>query len=101
MVIAYRLEYQEIEYEGKEVINNGGFSTAISRGSKEHWDYAQSICPKIFMIYGKILLLFECIVTYITLKYNIFPVYLIGTVVGILFILIAFIRIDKEVSHMK
>lgn len=99
MVIAYRTEYQEIEYEGKNVVNNGGFSTVLSRSSKEYWDFAQRICPKVFIYYGKVLLIVEIISTYVSLKINVLPVYFLGTLMGLLVFAIAFLQTDLEVEY--
>lgn len=35
-----------------------GYNTPSSRKSQEHWDYAQSIAPDIFVKHGKMLLVF-------------------------------------------
>ena len=38
-----------------DMSKHNGYNTPTSRKSQEHWEYAQSIAPHIFMFIGKIL----------------------------------------------
>ena len=37
----------------KDMTSGNGYNTPTSRKSQEHWDYAQSIAPNIFMVLAK------------------------------------------------
>lgn len=39
----------------KDMTSGNGYNTPTSRKSQEHWDYAQSIAPNIFIGIGKTL----------------------------------------------
>ena len=43
----------------KDMTSGNGYNTPTSRKSQEHWDYAQSIAPNIFIGIGKTLGLVE------------------------------------------
>ena len=53
----------------KDMTSGNGYNTPTSRKSQEHWDYAQSIAPNIFIGIGKTLGLVE-IVLCISLKHK-------------------------------
>ena len=42
---------------------NNGYNTPTSRKTREHWEYAQSIAPDIFISFGKALGLIEIILS--------------------------------------
>ena len=45
----------------KDMNSGNGYNTPSSRKSQEHWDYAQSIAPNIFIGIGKTLGLVEIV----------------------------------------
>lgn len=45
----------------KDMTSGNGYNTPTSRKSQEHWDYAQSIAPNIFIGIGKTLGLVEIV----------------------------------------
>ncbi len=42
---------------------NNGYNTPTSRKTREHWEYAQSIVPDIFISFGKALGLIEIVLS--------------------------------------
>ena len=48
----------------KDMTSGNGYNTPTSRKSQEHWDYAQSIAPNIFIGTGKTLGLVEIVCVY-------------------------------------
>ena len=42
---------------------NNGYNTPTSRKTREHWEYAQSIAPDIFISFGKALGLIEILLS--------------------------------------
>ena len=55
----------------KDMTSGNGYNTPTSRKSQEHWDYAQSIAPNIFIGIGKTLGLVEIVLCISLLLLNI------------------------------
>ena len=62
---------QPVSYTHLDVYKRQGYNTPSSRKSQEHWDYAQSIAPNIFIGIGKTLGLVEIVLCISLLFLNI------------------------------
>ena len=62
----------------KDMTSGNGYNTPTSRKSQEHWDYAQSIAPNIFIGIGKTLGA--------------------GVVVGIIFLIFGFYKTETGIT---
>ena len=71
----------------KDMNSGNGYNTPSSRKSQEHWDYAQSIAPNIFIGIGKTLGLVEIVLCISLLFLNISAQSTVfaGVAVGIIF----------------
>ena len=76
-----------------------GYNTPSSRKSQEHWDYAQSIAPDIFLKYGKVLLIFMLIsyIFILLLDINMDIAVLFGNALGFIFAIIPFYKVEKQI----
>lgn len=72
----------------KDMNSGNGYNTPSSRKSQEHWDYAQSIAPNIFIGIGKTLGLVEIVLCISLLFLNISAQSTVfaGVAVGIIFL---------------
>ncbi len=80
--------------------SGNGYNTPASRKSQEHWDYAQSIAPDIFLHLGRLL-------AAVMLGYTIVPLLLpvdsmllavVGVIVGFCFLITAFLRTERKIK---
>jgi|GEM_PF-410653 len=88
----------------KDMTSGNGYNTPTSRKSQEHWDYAQSIAPNIFIGIGKTLGLVEIVLCISLLLLNISTQTTVfaGVVVGIIFLIFAaFYILDSLYLYVK
>jgi uncharacterized membrane protein len=80
----------------KDMTSGNGYNTPTSRKSQEHWDYAQSIAPNIFIGIGKTLGLVEIVLCISLLLLNISTQTTVfaGVVVGIIFLIFGFYKTE-------
>ena len=80
--------------------SQNGYNTPTSRKSQEHWDYAQSIAPDIFISIGKILGVIEIILSAIMFLFHISSqnALIVGGCVGVGFLLFGFYKTDSEIE---
>lgn len=89
------------KYPETNMNSNNGYNTPTSRKSKEHWDYAQSIAPDIFISLGKISGITEIILSTflflinLPLNYAIFT----GTVIGFIFLFFGFYKTETKIKY--
>jgi hypothetical protein len=82
-------------------MNSGnGYNTPTSRKSQEHWDYAQSIAPDIFIDLGKISGVVELVLSilFLILRLNAYFCVVTGTIVGVIFLILAFCRTEITIK---
>lgn len=82
----------------KDMNSGNGYNTPSSRKSQEHWDYAQSIAPNIFIGIGKTLGLVEIVLCISLLFLNISAQSTVfaGVAVGIIFLFLGFTKLKQE-----
>ena len=51
------------KHPASDMDSNNGYNTPTSRKTREHWEYAQSIAPDIFISFGKALGLIEILLS--------------------------------------
>lgn len=80
--------------------SGNGYSTPTSRKSQAHWNYAQSIAPDIFISLGKILGIIEIIFSVVMFLFHVSSdiTLVIGSCVGVGFLLFAFYKTDSEIE---
>jgi hypothetical protein len=76
-----------------------GYNTPSSRKSKEHWDYAQSIAPDIFIKYGAISFIFILIfiILFLLLSLSMEVLVYLGMVIGFIFLIISIIIVERKI----
>ena len=76
------------------------FNTPTSRKSKEHWEYAQSIAPNIFINYGKILVIVEIFLSIILPLFNVSinNTVLVGIILGFIFLSFSFYKTENKIK---
>ena len=84
----------------KDMTSGNGYNTPTSRKSQEHWDYAQSIAPNIFIGTGKTLGLVEIILCIALFLLNIpaQSVVFVGVIVGIIFLILGFYKTETGIT---
>lgn len=84
----------------KDMTSGNGYNTPTSRKSQEHWDYAQSIAPNIFIGIGKTLGLVEIVLCISLLLLNISTQTTVfaGVVVGIIFLIFGFYKTETGIT---
>ena len=82
----------------KDMNSGNGYNTPSSRKSQEHWDYAQSIAPNIFIGIGKTLGFGRNRFVYILIFLNISAQSTVfaGVAVGIIFLFLGFTKLKQE-----
>lgn len=88
------------KHPASDMDSNNGYNTPVSRKTREHWDYAQSIAPDIFISFGKALGLIETVlgaVMYFT-HVSIHTALGIGGIVGVGFLFLGFYKTDSEIE---
>ena len=85
----------------KDMTSGNGYNTPTSRKSQEHWDYAQSIAPNIFIGIGKTLGLVEIVLCISLLLLNISTQTTVfaGVVVGIIFLIFGFYKTETGITN--
>ena len=85
----------------KDMTSGNGYNTPTSRKSQEHWDYAQSIAPNIFIGIGKTLGLVEIVLCISLLLLNISTQTTVfaGVVVGIIFLIFGFYKTETGINQ--
>lgn len=81
--------------------SQNGYNTPLSRKSQAHWDYAQSIAPDMFILFGKRLFLIEGIWIVISVCFNMkVEISVIsGITVGIIFLILAFLKTEECIKE--
>ncbi len=84
----------------KDMTSGNGYNTPTSQKSQEHWDYAQSIAPNIFIGTGKTLGLVEIVLCIFLLLLNISAQFIVftGVVVGIIFLILGFYKTEAGIK---
>ncbi len=79
---------------------HNGYNTPTSRKSQEHWEYAQSIAPHIFISIGKILGVVEILLSVVMflLHMPIDIALIVGVCVGFGFMFYGFFKTDSEIE---
>ena len=85
----------------KDMNSGNGYNTPSSRKSQEHWDYAQSIAPNIFIGIGKTLGLVEIVLCISLLFLNISAQSTVfaGVAVGIIFLFCGFYKTETGIKN--
>ena len=85
----------------KDMNSGNGYNTPSSRKSQEHWDYAQSIAPNIFIGIGKTLGLVEIVLCISLLFLNISAQSTVfaGVAVGIIFLFFGFYKTETGIKN--
>lgn len=80
---------------------NHGYNTPTSRKTREHWEYAQSIAPDIFISFGKALGLIEILLSVIMYLFHvsIHVALCVGGFVGLGFLFLGFYKTDLEIER--
>ena len=80
--------------------SQNGYNTPTSRKSQEHWDYAQSIAPDIFISIGKILGVIEIVLSVMMFLFHTSSkdALIVGGCVGVGFLLYGFYKTDSEIE---
>lgn len=80
--------------------SSNGYNTPASRKSKEHWKYAQSIAPDIFINQSKILAIVELVLNVILLVLKIPIRYslLVGIIIGFIFLIFSFYKTENKIN---
>lgn len=80
--------------------SNNGYNTPTSRKSQEHWDYAQSIAPDIYISFGKTLGVIEIILSVVMFLLHIsaYTIIIVGICVGVGFLVLGFYKTDLEIK---
>ena len=83
-----------------DIKSGNGYNTPTSRKSQEHWNYAQSIAPNIFIGIGKTLGLVEIVLCISLLLLNISTQTTVfaGVVVGIIFLIFGFYKTETGIT---
>jgi hypothetical protein len=77
-----------------------GYNTPTSRKSQEHWDYAQSIAPSVFIETGKRLLILVSILSILLYFFNVHTDISVtmGMMIGVGFLISAFWKVEKQIK---
>ena len=80
--------------------SNNGYNTPTSRKSQAHWDYAQSIAPDIFILFGKVLGVIEIILSVVMffVHTSIHVALGVGYCLGFGFLFFGFYKTDSEIE---
>ncbi len=84
-----------------DMSKQNGYNTPVSRKSQAHWDYAQSIAPKIWISLGGYLFLVEIAasIVMLVLKVPVGSSIAVGTLIGIAFMIYGFYYTDKKIKE--
>jgi len=79
---------------------NNGYNTPTSRKTREHWEYAQSIAPDIFISFGKALGLIEIVLSVAMYLFHssIHEILCVGVFLGMGFLFWGFYKTDLEIE---
>lgn len=83
-----------------DMSKHNGYNTPTSRKSQEHWEYAQSIAPLIFISIGKILGVVEILLSAVMFLLHM-PIHIaliVGGCVGFGFMFYGFFKTDSEIE---
>ena len=86
------------KHPASDMDSNNGYNTPTSRKTQEHWNYAQSIAPDIFIFFGKTLGLTEIALSAVMFFFHV-PVLIslsVGGIVGWGFLFLGFYKTDSE-----
>lgn len=84
----------------KDMKSHNGYDTPNSRKSQEHWDFAQSIAPDIFIGIGKVTGIAELVLSLFLFVCKI-PVDIalyVGLGIGICFLILGFMVTEKRIK---
>ena len=96
IIVGYILK----KYPAKNMKSNNGYNTPTSRKSKEHWEYAQSIAPNIFINYGKTLVIVEIFSSIILPLFDVSinNTVLVGIILGFIFLSFSFYKTENKIK---
>lgn len=88
------------KHPAKDMTSGNGYNTPTSRKSQEHWDYAQSIAPDIFIGTGKTLGLVEIVlcISLLFLHISVQSTVFAGVVIGIIFLILGFYKTETGIT---
>lgn len=80
--------------------SHNGYNTPTSRKSQEHWDYAQSVAPDIFICFGKISVIAESVLSMLSfiIKAPVFYFIIAGMVLAIIFLCLGFYKTEAKIN---
>lgn len=88
------------KYPISDMSKQNGYNTPTSRKSQEHWEYAQSIAPHIFIFTGKILGVVEIVLSVVMFLLHV-PIHIaliVGGCAGFGFMFYSFCKTDSEIE---
>ena len=96
IIVGYILKKKPV----KDMKSSNGYNTPTSRKSEEHWKYAQSIAPDIFINQGKILIIIEIVLSLalFMLKVSIKYILFIGIIIGFIFLFFSFYKTENKIN---
>ena len=69
LLVSYMLKKRPVT----NMKSNNGYCTPTAKKSQEHWDYARSIAPDIYMSLGKTLFIIELVISIALLLLKVKP----------------------------
>lgn len=84
----------------RDMNSHNGYNTRVSRRSRRHWDYAQSIAPDIFIGLGIRSVMAEILLNVFLFVFHV-PIHIsviTGTILGYLFLFWAFWKTDNRIK---
>lgn len=95
MLVSYILKKHPVS----DMRAQNGYNTSVARKSQDHWDYAQSIAPDIYLSLGKTLLIIEVVLSImlLLLDYKVTISIAIGMCIGFGFLFLGFYITDSKI----
>lgn len=89
------------KHPASDMDSNNGYNTPTSRKTREHWEFAQSIAPDIFISFGKALGLIEILLSVVMYLFHvsIHVALSVGGFVGLGFLFLGFYKTDLEIER--
>lgn len=83
-----------------DMSSQNGYNTPVSRKSQAHWDYAQKIAPKQFILLGKYLFAAEAVlnIALLLLRVSVNVALMAGSGIGIVVLIAGFIYTDSKIE---
>lgn len=97
LIVGYILKKNTVE----NMKSSNGYNTPTSRKSKEHWEYAQSIAPNIFINQGKILAIIEIVLSVVLFVFKVSTkdILTVGIIIGFIFLLFSFYKTENKINN--